>query len=142
MITIPMKKCNKINCNELINFNKSYCKKHESETNKYNKEYYDNNKEVKKIYNRKIWKNTKDNVTRRDNNMCLYCLANGKYTKSECVDHFIPIRDNPKLAYVNSNLISCCFQCNTLKAYDEDKLRNNLITIEEYKSKWKFKIDG
>lgn len=35
---------------------------------------------------------------------------------AECTDHRIPLRQRPELKYVESNLQSLCFTCNTRKA--------------------------
>ena len=73
----------------------------------------------------------------RDNGMCKYCLANGKYTKATVIDHFIALRDDYDKRMDMSNLFASCTACNTKKSYDEDKLRKNIITIEQFKLKWK-----
>nr|WP_275431606.1 HNH endonuclease signature motif containing protein [Mammaliicoccus sciuri] len=74
----------------------------------------------------------------RDDGLCQYCLAEGMIHKAEVIDHFIPIKDDFSKKLDADNLVASCIRHNTLKEIDEKKLRNNEITIEEYKNKWRF----
>ena len=145
MITIPKRKCSKVNCNELINFNKRFCDEHESLKNESRKQYdkrrYETDKDIRQTYNSTRWRDVRNGVLLRDNHLCLYCLHQGKYTKAEVVDHFIPIRDDYELRYDRNNLVSACNRCNTSKAIDEDKLRKNEITFEQFKERWAYEIN-
>lgn len=132
------KKCNKVNCFNLISFTESYCEKHLDEKNNYDKQRYKNDKEVRDVYNNKIWRNLRRNVLMRDDYCCRYHLAKGYIVKGNIVDHYIPVRDAYEDRYNESNLITSCSACNTRKAVDEDKLRRKQITLEEYKSRWKY----
>lgn len=141
MIVIPVKKCSKINCNELINFNKSYCDEHESLKNESRKNYdskrYSNDKQVRQTYNVKRWKDIAKAVMLRDNGLCQYCLyRDSRYEVATCVDHYIPVRDAYDDRYNKDNLFSSCTGCNNRKATDEDKLRRKEITFEEFKLRW------
>ncbi|WP_415860094.1 HNH endonuclease [Staphylococcus arlettae] len=73
-----------------------------------------------------------------NNGLCSYCLYVNTYTRATLVDHYIPVRDAYERRYDATNLISSCSACNTRKAIDEDKLRNNQITVEEFKSRWRY----
>lgn len=132
------KKCNKVNCFNLISFTEKFCEKHLDEKNNYDKQRFNNDKEIRKVYNNKIWRNTRESVLMRDDYCCLYCRAKGYITKAECVDHYIAVRDAYEDRYNEDVLVSSCNRCNTRKAVDEDKLRRKQITLEEYKSRWKY----
>lgn len=140
VITIPMKKCNKVNCNELINFNESYCDEHKQLKNEsrkqFDKQRYEHDKEVRQTYNSTTWKHIRKGVMLRDNSLCQYCLHQGRYEVATLVDHFIPVRDAYEDRYNQDNLVSACDKCNTRKTTDEELLRSNKITIEEYKNRW------
>lgn len=141
MITIPKKKCSITNCKTLIDIRKDYCEEHK-EFN-YDNQRYKNDKEVRRTYNNSQWKSVRKATLMRDDYMCMYCMANGNgnMVKAEVVDHFMPIRDSYDDRYDMNNLVSACTSCNTLKYYDEVKLRNGSMTIEMYKEKWKYTIN-
>ncbi|WP_440863908.1 HNH endonuclease [Staphylococcus shinii] len=134
------KKCNKVNCFNLISFTEKYCEKHKEENNKYDKQRFNNDKEVRQTYNTSRWKTIRKQTLIRDMHNCLYCLHNGIYTRATVVDHYIPVRDAYERRYDATNLISSCSACNTRKAVDEDKLRSNQITLEEFKSRWQYDV--
>lgn len=134
------KKCNKVNCFNLISFTEKFCEKHKEENNKYDKQRYNNDKEVRQTYNTSRWKTIRKQTLIRDNGLCMYCLHNGMYTKATVVDHYRPIRDDYEDRYNQDNLVSACDKCNTRKAIDEDKLRSNKITLEEFKSRWQYDV--
>lgn len=129
-----------MNCFNLISFTEKYCEKHKEENNKYDKQRYSNDKKIRQTYNSQRWRSIRAYILIRDCHMCLYCLHNGIYTKSTVVDHYIPIRDSYERRYDADNLVSACVQCNTRKSVDEDKLRNNQITLEEFKSRWQYDV--
>jgi 5-methylcytosine-specific restriction protein A len=141
MIKIPKKKCNKVNCNNLIPFNESYCDEHKElkyESKKqYDKQRYSNDKDVRQTYNKKIWKNIRRNILIRDDYVCRYCEAKGIIKKATLVDHFISVRDSYEDRYNEENLVSSCDRCNTLKQVDEEKLRNGEISRVQYNKNWK-----
>lgn len=140
MITIPKKFCNKVNCKNLVELNKKFCSSHKEENNKYDKQRFNNDKEVRRTYNTSRWKTIRKQTLIRDNGLCLYCLHNGLITQATLVDHYIPVRDAYERRYDATNLISSCTKCNTRKSVDEDKLRNNQITLEEFKSRWQYDV--
>lgn len=134
------KKCNKVNCFNLISFTEKYCEKHKEENNKYDKQRFNNDKEVRQTYNSQRWRSIRKQTLIRDNGLCMYCLHNGMYTKATLVDHYRPVRDAYEDRYNQDNLVSACDKCNTRKAIDEDKLRSNQITLEEFKSRWQYDV--
>lgn len=138
MIVIPKKKCNSINCNNLIDFRNKYCDEHKHLNNDYDKQRYEHDKEVRQTYNSQRWRTIRKQCLIRDNGLCMYCLHNGLYTQATLVDHFIPVRDDMSLKYDMSNLNSSCGRCNTRKSIDEDKLRSNQMTLNEFKSNWNY----
>ena len=142
MITIPKRKCSKVNCNELINFNKRFCDEHESLKNESRKQYdkrrYETDKDIRQTYNSTRWRDVRNGVLLRDNSLCQYCLHQGRYEVATLVDHFIPIRDAYEDRYNQDNLVSACDRCNTSKAIDEDKLRKKEITMTEFRNRWRY----
>lgn len=142
MITIPKRKCSKVNCQNLVEFNIKFCDEHESLKNESRKYYdskrYSNDKQVRQTYNVKRWKDIRKGVMLRDFSLCRYCLHQGRYEVATLVDHFIPVRDAYDLRYDQNNLVSACNKCNTTKAIDEELLRNNQITLEEFKDRWRY----
>lgn len=140
MITIPKKFCNKVNCKNLVELNNKYCEEHKEENNKYDKQRFNNDKEVRQTYNSQRWRSIRAYILIRDCHMCLYCLHNGIYTKATLVDHYRPVRDAYEDRYNQDNLVSACNKCNTRKSVDEDKLRSNKITLEEFKSRWQYDV--
>lgn len=142
MIDIPVRKCSKVNCNKLIPFTESYCDDHKELSKQIIKEYetkrYKRDKHFIQFYNSKMWKDTRKSIMLRDDGLCQYCLAEGMIHKAEVIDHFIPIKDDFSKKLDADNLVASCIRHNTLKEIDEKKLRNNEITIEEYKNKWRF----
>lgn len=142
MIAIPVRKCSKVNCNKLIPFTETYCDDHKELTKQSNKDYetfrYERDKQFIKEYNKKIWKDTRKSIMLRDDGLCQYCLAEGTIQRAEVVDHFIPMRDAFDKRFDADNLVASCIRHNTLKEQDERRLRNNEITIEEFKNKWRF----
>lgn len=142
MIKIPKRKCSKVNCNELINFNLKFCDEHKSLKNESRKNYdslrYSNDKQVRQTYNSQRWKHIRKGVMLRDNSLCRYCMYQGRYEVATLVDHFIPIRDAYEDRYNQDNLVSACNKCNTTKAIDEEKLRNKEITMTEFRNRWRY----
>ena len=140
MITIVQKKCNKINCMNLIPFNETYCEEHqyikEQSKQNYQKKRYKRDYKLIKFYNSSQWKSTRHSVMLRDNGLCRYCLHHDTVTRAEVVDHYYPIRDYYEKRLENGNLYACCIKCNTKKEKDENRLRNNEITTEEFRNRW------
>lgn len=135
-IIIPKKKCNKINCFNLTDLNNKYCNEHKELNKEYDKQRFSKEKHIRQTYTNTTWFAIRKNALLRDNGLCMYCLHNGKYTEARVVDHFIPVRDAFDDRYNSDNLVSSCVRCNTRKSEDEDKLRSNKITLEEYKHRW------
>lgn len=142
MIEIPLRKCFKNNCENLIPFTQKYCDEHKDIQKKQkqsvNKFRYENDKKVLSVYNNSIWRNVRKSVLLRDNGLCLYCLANGYVKQAQVVDHFMSVRDDYDKRYDTKNLVSACYECNNKKSLDEELLRNKKISIETFKNKWKY----
>lgn len=119
----PKKKCNHVGCNQLINFDETYCKKH---LIKYSSNYddYANRKEVGgkyfTFYHSKAWKQLSYSYRLR-NPMCELCLKNGIYVKCDVVDHKIPIRSDWNQRLNENNLQSLCHSCHNTKTKAESK---------------------
>ena len=137
-----MKKCSKVNCNNLIDFRETYCSSHKQLKNEsrkqYDKQRYETDKDIRQTYNSTTWKHIRKGVMLRDNSLCQYCLHQGRYEVATLVDHFIPIRDAYELRYDQNNLVSACNKCNTTKAIDEEKLRSNQMTMSEFRNRWRY----
>lgn len=67
-----------------------------------------------KIYDSKDWR-TISIKKRTVDPFCEDCLEQGKYVIADVVDHVIEIEDDPKLAFVWSNLRSLCHSCHNKK---------------------------
>lgn len=63
------------------------------------------------IYRSARWRALRLEVLRRDDFKCTQCGTRGRLE----VDHVIPIRKRPDLAYDMSNLQSLCASCHTKK---------------------------
>ena len=139
---MPVKKCNKVNCDKLIDFRESYCDEHKQLSKQSNKDYdvmrNNRDKKYRKTYNSKRWNDIRKVILQKNDYVCGYCLYKNKYTRATCVDHFIPIRDDYEKRFDTENLIPSCDSCNTVKQEDEQLLRQNIITLEEYKLRWSF----
>lgn len=142
MIAIPVRKCSKVNCNKLIPFTETYCDDHKELKNESIKQYetfrYERDKQFIQFYNSKMWKDTRKSIMLRDNGLCQYCLAEGIIRNAEVIDHFIPIKDDFDKKLDADNLVASCIRHNTLKEQDERKVRNNEMTMELYKNRWRF----
>lgn len=49
----------------------------------------------------------------REHPLCIDCLAEHRMTPATEVHHIHKLRDNPKLKYVESNLMALCHQCHS-----------------------------
>lgn len=138
MKNIPKKKCNSINCNNLIDYRNKYCEEHKHLVNEYDKQRYKHDREVRQTYNSQRWISLRKQCLMRDMGLCMYCLHNGLYTQATLVDHFIPVRDSYDKRYDIDNLVSACDRCNTRKVVDESRLRSQQITLNEFKTLWQY----
>lgn len=88
-----------------------------SRYNKYTRNQNEQKKEQYNFYRKKrLWGNLRLACLKRDNYICLYCLAIGKITAdSKTADHVVPIEANPKLKTELSNLATSCKNCHNLK---------------------------
>lgn len=124
----------------MIDFKESYCDEHKhlrKESIKlYESKRYERDKQFIKFYNSSVWKDTRKSIMLRANGLCQYCLAEGTIQKAEVVDHYIPIKIDYEKRLDNENLVASCIRHNTLKEKDESKLRDNEMTLDEFKKRW------
>lgn len=128
MITIPLKKCNKVNCNNLIDFKETYCDEHkhlqtESKVN-YDSFRYERDSLYRQFYNKKSWKDARHISMLRHDSLCQECLRDGLYTKADVVDHIVELRDDWERRLDQSNLEPLCHKCHNEKTISEKENRN------------------
>lgn len=127
MITIPKRKCNKVNCNELINFNESYCDEHKQLSKQSNKDYDSlrnkRDNQYRKFYNSKAWKDARHISMLRHDSLCQECLRNGLYTQADIVDHITELRDDYSRRLDQKNLSPLCHYHHNKKTYREKQRR-------------------
>ena len=127
MISIPKKKCNKNNCNELIDYRNKYCEKHKELINQSNKDYerYRNERDKTYIqfYQGRQWKNTRKSVMLEYDYLCQECLRQGYYQQANVVDHIIELKDDWSKRLDKSNLIPLCHSCHNKKTKEEQRRR-------------------
>lgn len=133
MITIPVKKCDKVNCNNLINFNESYCDEHKHLSKQHKKDYdlvrYERDKTFIRFYNSKEWKQVRHNVKLSYDYLCQECLKEDKYTKADVVDHVIELKDDWSKRLDKNNLIPLCHYHHNIKTIAEKEKRKNRYTL-------------
>ena len=129
MITIPKKKCDKVNCNNLINFNERYCNEHKELINQSNKDYdsirYERDRLYVKFYNSKAWREVRHNTMLRNDFLCSTCLAEGKYTKAYVVDHIVELKDDWSKRLDSDNLEPLCHYHHNIKTIREKQKRRD-----------------
>ncbi|WP_336832977.1 HNH endonuclease signature motif containing protein [Staphylococcus pseudoxylosus] len=125
--TIPLKKCNKINCNQLIKFNESYCDEHKELKNEYKKNYdsfrYERDSMYITFYNSKEWKDARRSSMLAHDWLCQECLRKGFYTKANVVDHIVEVKDEWDKRLDQSNLEPLCHACHNVKTIREKERR-------------------
>lgn len=118
-------------CNRLIDQGEKYCAAHKKaavEKNKERHKHYDKysrDKEAAAFYNSKQWKKVRALAVRRDNGLCVMCLANGRIKAYNVVDHIKPLEHFPLLALVLSNLQCLCHACHNVKTAEDVRTYNN-----------------
>ncbi|MGD6992159.1 HNH endonuclease [Sutcliffiella horikoshii] len=120
----PYKPCLKAGCHNLTR--DRYCPVHTHIQEERNKEYRKNEpkRENKTFYDSKEWKRARRLAIIRDRGLCVKCLARGKYTKFDVVDHRIEIKDDHSLRLELLNLQCLCHTCHNRKTQEEKKKRN------------------
>ncbi|GAA3020434.1 HNH endonuclease signature motif containing protein [Tetragenococcus solitarius] len=122
----PKKLCQHASCHELIDYNETYCAKHQPEKKRgYADSYqYKKNKYGKyfKFYHSKQWRKLSE-LYRYENPCCEICLANGVVRKADVVDHVIELRDQWDKRLDKSNLMSLCHSCHYKKTKEERQKR-------------------
>ena len=127
MINIVKKKCNKINCFNLIELNNQYCSLHEELNNQSNKDYEryrtERDKTYIKFYQSRQWKNTRKSVMIDNDWLCQECLRQGYYKQADVVDHIIELKDDWDKRLDKDNLEPLCNACHNIKTKEEQKRR-------------------
>jgi len=75
------------------------------------------------------WKALRLEILRRDGFACVACKARGRLE----VDHVIPVRDSPVLAYEPTNLQSLCPSCHSRKT----RLEIGLTPVNPKRERWR-----
>ena len=87
---------------------------------------------AKFFYKSKTWQHVRDNVIRRDKQLCQDCLMNGKIVAAEEVHHIIPLTPqnitDPSITLNEDNLISLCRECHKKRHGARDTRYN----VDEY----------
>lgn len=66
------------------------------------------------FYTSWAWLKKRDEILERDNYECQSCKEEGKYSKADTVHHIKELKDYPKLALTDSNLVSLCYICHNI----------------------------
>lgn len=122
----PFKPCLKTGCHNLTR--DRYCEKHAYIKEEQKKEYRKNNpyvNENKGFYDSKEWKRARRLAIIRDKGLCVKCLADGKYTPFDVVDHIVELKDDYSLRVELSNLQCLCHAHHNRKTQEEKIKRNN-----------------
>ncbi|HII4451620.1 TPA: HNH endonuclease [Clostridium perfringens] len=111
---MPKKVCNYSECNNLIEFNETYCSKHRVESSKERHKCYKvrrKDKEEQAFYNSKAWRIVRISVLNRDHGLCKLCLKENKIILADVVHHIIELKERRELGLEKSNLLSLCDSC-------------------------------
>lgn len=102
-------------CRQIVRDGNSKCEKHRNPkrkdiTPKTNQKTRRNTN----IYDSQRWRRL--SIKQRTKHpFCAHCALDNIVQAANVADHIIEIEDNPKLAYVMSNLQSLCFSCHAIK---------------------------
>lgn len=120
----PQKKCNHAGCNTLVDYNVSYCKKHEATSKKqlYKDRFSESNEKFHKFYKTKRWERTSKQF-RLKNPLCIECLANGIVRKADVVDHIVELKDDWDKRLDWDNLQSLCHEHHNIKTAKARQIR-------------------
>lgn len=133
-----VRRCRAVGCHNLVTTDHWYCEQHRDQeaaylaqrakwarTNdkayrfKYNHETRERDTgkaEQYRFYQSKQWQALRQQALARDNHLCRYCLAVGKYTAGNTVDHIVPIEfDQSKMTDLD-NLAVTCKECHKAKS--------------------------
>jgi 5-methylcytosine-specific restriction endonuclease McrA len=69
------------------------------------------------IYNTPEWKRLRKQILLRDNYTCVNCGCHVHGKGRSRVDHIIPLKKRPDLAFEPSNLRTLCPKCDNLRHY-------------------------
>ena len=124
---MPKKICNKPTCNQLIPFNKTYCKEHGTVQTNYSK--YNRDKDSAKFYNSTAWRNKRKEIMSNYGGLCQDCLAKDIVKEADVIDHKIELKDDESLALNNDNLIPLCHACHNIKTKQTKQQRVTPVSL-------------
>ncbi|WP_318646520.1 HNH endonuclease [Lacticaseibacillus rhamnosus] len=67
------------------------------------------------FYKSKVWQSLRQQALTRDSHLCQYCLAQGRVTPGNTVDHVVPIEFDRSGMGTLSNLATICKDCHRAK---------------------------
>lgn len=73
-----------------------------------------------KVYKDRRWEPLRKSVLDKQP-LCVHCLKEGRTTLATDIDHILPIREAPGLAFTLSNLQPLCSKCHGIKTAKETK---------------------
>lgn len=101
------------NCRKLIDFKNTYCETCLSKVNKERKKYSTKDKEIDATTKTSRWQYIRQKVIERDLGCCVLCFIKDNYIeyKRLQVHHLVKRKDDLKLIYDMTNLITLCKDC-------------------------------
>ena len=108
----PKHACSHPRCAALIEPGQKYCAEHLKQHPEYTR------RDAGRIYNSRWRKASKQFLS--ENPLCVKCLADGRYTKAEAVDHIVPHRGDMTLFWDMSNWQALCKSCHDHKTLNEE----------------------
>lgn len=106
----PRKRCNKLSCRSLVDYDIAYCEKHKQVKNNDRSEYKVRKEREGKyfeFYQTKSWRKLSTQY-RYLNPSCEMCLKENKIVKVDVVDHIAEVRDCWDRRLDETNLMSLC----------------------------------
>ena len=79
--------------------------------------------QLNKFYQGKVWRSI-SKAYRRRHPVCVHCMAAGRVTPADMVDHIIPVRVQWELRHDAKNLQALCHPCHNAKT-KRDRLRRS-----------------
>lgn len=106
----PKIRCNGGGCRKLIDFDKTYCDKHQPKRVYHQEEYWERKEKEGRyfaFYRSKSWRKASE-LYRINQPCCEDCLIEGTIRKVDVVDHTVELRDNWDKRLDESNYRSLC----------------------------------
>ncbi|WP_422804585.1 HNH endonuclease [Tetragenococcus halophilus] len=118
----PKKLCEHAGCTTLVNYNQTYCARHQPEPKQSDYDRYENRKKAGGkyfwFYKSKAWKNL-SNQYRLKQPLCEDCLKEGLIKAGNVRDHIIPIREDWSKRLDESNIQNLCHYHHNVKTRQE-----------------------